>query len=255
MTEQGAFKDHFSSQAEAYQRFRPDYPPRLFAWIAAQVGEHRRAWDCGCGNGQAAHGLVPHFDEIIATDPSAEQIARARPHPAIRYFVATAEDSGLATASVDLAVVAQALHWFDFPRFFAEVRRVVRPGGVLAAIAYGEVQLGGVLDQIADHFYRRIVGPYWPPERRHIDEEYDSIPFPFPELEGPELVLTADWDLDHLLGYFSTWSAVKAYRHSGAGDPVPALRQALAQHWGNPQQPRRVRWPLYLRVGRIGEAI
>ncbi len=253
MTEQGAFKDHFSSQAEAYQRFRPDYPPRLFAWLAAQVGEHRRAWDCGCGNGQAAHGLAPYFELIFASDPSADQISRARPHPAIRYFVATAEDSGLASACVDLVVVAQALHWFDFPRFYAEVRRVARPGGVLAAVAYGELQLGGELDQVADHFYCHVVGPYWPTERRFIDDGYRTIPFPFPEIAAPAMELSADWDLGHLLGYFGTWSAVKEYRRTGAGDPLPALRQALARYWGDPQQRRRVRWPLYLRVGRVGE--
>jgi len=252
MTDQPSFKDHFSGRADAYQRFRPDYPPALFAWLAGLVEPRRRAWDCGCGNGQAAHGLVPHFREIVASDPSAEQIGQARPHPAIRYRVASAEDSGLADRSIDLAVVAQALHWFDFPRFYAEVKRVVRPGGVLAAVGYGELRLGGELGQVADHFYRRVVGPYWPPERRYLDEEYRSLPFPFPELAAPVFELAADWDLDHLLGYFGTWSAVKEYRRARAGDPLPALRQALASFWGDPQQRRRISWPLYLRVGRVG---
>ena len=254
MNEQGAFKDHFSSQAGAYQRFRPDYPPALFAWLAGLVDSHDCAWDCGCGNGQAAHGLAPYFRQVQASDPSAEQIDRARPHPAIRYFVATGEDSGLADSSVDLVVVAQALHWFDFPRFYAEVRRVARPGGVLAAIGYGELLLGGELDTVSDHFYRKIVGPYWPPERRYVDEAYRTVPFPFSELATPTFELAADWDLEHLLGYYGTWSAVKEYRRVGVGDPLPALRQALAKLWGHPQQLRRVRWPLFMRVGRIGEA-
>ncbi|AMV71616.1 class I SAM-dependent methyltransferase [Desulfuromonas carbonis] len=252
MTTEPSFKDHFSSQAAAYRSYRPDYPPLLFAWLAAQCPRHQAAWDCGCGNGQAALGLTPHFATVYASDPSTAQVAEAIPHPAVHYSVASAEDSHLPAAAIDLVVVAQALHWFDFERFYAEVRRVTRPGGVLAAFSYGEVQLGPAFDPIIDHFYHDVVGPYWPPERRHVDAGYRSIPFPFAEITAPFLELQADWDLDHLLGYLGTWSALRGFRRATGDDPLPNLRQSLVQQWGDPAQCRPVRWPLALRVGRVG---
>ena len=125
------FQDHFSRQAQGYTQFRPRYPRELSQYLGSLVARRQRAWDCGCGNGQAAAGLAEMFDEVIATDPSARQIAEAEPTANVTYLVATAEDCPLESHSVDLIAVAQALHWFDLPRFYAEVRRVGRRSGVL----------------------------------------------------------------------------------------------------------------------------
>lgn len=246
------FKDHFSAAASDYTRYRPSYPPQLFAWLATLTAAHDRAWDCGCGNGQAAIELVKLYREVLATDPSREQIEKAVPHAGIHYSVAPAEASGLETASIDLAVVAQALHWFDFERFYAEVRRVTRPGGVLAAISYGEVRVAGAADAVVARFYHELIGPYWPPERRYVDEHYATIPFPLAEIAAPPFAMEVDWSLEHLLGYFRTWSAVKEFRRRQGSDPVALVADELAAAWGDPAQPRRVSWPLALRVGRVG---
>src|SRR5205823_14795537 len=121
-----------AAHAGEYRRFRPTYPPRLFEVLADWSPALRLAWDCGTGNGQAALALAEWFERVIATDRSPEQIAQATPHPGIDYRVAPAEDSGLADSSVDLVTVAQAVHWFDLHRFYAEVRRVARPRALIA---------------------------------------------------------------------------------------------------------------------------
>jgi SAM-dependent methyltransferase len=247
------FKDHFSAKAADYTRYRPVYPPALFSWLAGLTDRHDLAWDCGCGSGQAATGLAPYFSRVIGTDPSRQQIENAVPHERIRYAVAPAEESGLDAASVDLVVVAQALHWFDFERFYSEVRRVVRPGGVLAAVSYGEVWVEGSPDLVISRFYHEMIGPCWPPERRYVDEGYSTIPFPFPEITAPSFAMEVVWTLEHLVGYLGTWSAVKEYERINGANPLALIDEELAAAWSDPAQERRVSWPLALRVGRVGE--
>jgi len=251
MSDTTGFKDHFSTQADDYTRYRPGYPSELFAWLAAQAAGRETAWDCGCGNGQASVGLTPYYRRVLATDPSRQQIDNARPHEQISYRVATAEESGLEDGSIDLVLVAQALHWFDFDRFYAEVRRVIRPGGVLAAVSYGELRVEGAPDSVVSHFYHRIVGPYWPPERKYVDEGYAGIPFPFPRLDAPPFAMQADWNLEQLLGYLGTWSAVKEYKLQQGSDPRELLMEELRAAWGDAEQTRRISWPLTLLVGRV----
>ncbi|MEL7363682.1 MAG: class I SAM-dependent methyltransferase, partial [Bacteroidota bacterium] len=191
-----------------------------------------------------------------ATDASAEQIAQAQAHKRVTYRVAPAEASGLADNSVDLVTVAQALHWFDRPAFFAEARRVLRSGGVLAAWTYGPTRITPAIDAIVDPFYRDTVGPYWPPERRHPEDGYASIDFPFDDpdegerLRLPTFAMTADWHRSDFVGYLSTWSAVKRYREATGTDPIPALDHMLAARWPN-DEARLVRWPLTVHAGRL----
>jgi len=251
MDQSTRFKDHFSGRAGEYTRYRPSYPPALFAWLAALTERHEQAWDCGCGNGQAAVAMAPYYRQVLATDPSRQQIENAVPHERIHYSVAPAEASGLDPASIDLVVVAQALHWFDFERFYAEVRRVARPGGVLAAISYGEVRVEGAPDGVVSRFYHDLIGPYWPPERRYVDEQYATIPFPFEGIATPAFAMEQEWELDHLLGYLRTWSAVKEYEKHLGSDPVGMIGQELATAWGDPGRVRRISWPLTLLVGRV----
>lgn len=244
------FKDHFSTAADRYAAYRPDYPPPLYAWLAGLCARQDTAWDCATGNGQAALGLATHFRRVIATDASAVQIRHAQPHPDIEYRVAPAEASTLESASVDLVAVAQAAHWFDLPRFYAEVARVFKPGGVLALWGYGRMVLPGDLDAPFLRFYAETVGPYWPAERQLIDDAYRSLEFPFAEIAAPPFFIEVDWTLDRLLNYVSTWSAVKRFQAAQGHDPLPALRAALAPAWGDAATPRRLAWPLFLRSGR-----
>lgn len=245
------FKDHFSALAARYAESRPDYPASLFAYLAELCPGRALAWDCACGSGQAALGLAPHFAAVVATDASAAQIARAAPHPRVEYRIAPAEDGGLASSSVDLVAVAQALHWFDIPRFYAEARRVLRPAGVLAVWTYGVQRFAEArIDAEVQRFYRDVVGPYWPPERSLVESGYRGLPFPFEELAPPPFDLQADWDLRRLLGYFRSWSATGRYVQANDADPVEELERRMRPLWGDPARPRRVSWPLSLRVGR-----
>ncbi len=247
------FADHFSVQSQDYARFRPNYPPALFAWLAEIASGRRLAWDCATGSGQAALGLAGHFDQVLASDASAAQLAGAARHPRIRYLRARAEASGLAGGRFDLIAVAQALHWFDLDAFYREVRRLLRPGGTLAVWTYQLLRCEPGIDALIERFDREIVGPYWPPERRLVDSGYRDLPFPFAELPAPAFDMHADWGLEQLLGYLGTWSSVRRYRRALGRDPLQRLVPALAAAWGDGNARRRVRWPLALRVGHIQE--
>lgn len=244
------FKDHFSALAADYASFRPRYPAKLFADLAAVAPGHRLAWDCATGSGQAAEGLARHFSEVVATDASAAQIAAAHGPANVRFAVASAEASGLPDASVDLILVAQAAHWFDLPAFYAEAARVLRPGGVLALLTYTGVRVNAVLDPLLQEYHQVTVGPYWPPERAHVENDYRSLPFPWPELPFPAQEMRAEWTLDQLMGYLGTWSATARYRDQVGCDPLPALRARLLPLWGAPDQAKTVFWPLPLRIAR-----
>lgn len=249
MTGEG-FSDHFSGGAADYARYRPRYPEGLFEWLAGLAAAHRRAWDVGTGSGQAAVVLARWFDEVIATDASPRQLAHALPHPRVLYRVAVAGQSGLAPSSVDLVTIAQALHWFDLPAFWREVREALAPNGVVAAISYERLQVTPEVDAVVERLYADVLGPWWPPERRLVEERYRTVPFPFREIEPPPFAMSASWSLDDLTGYLATWSAARRYRESTGEDPVALVRPALAQAWGDAGVSRPVRWPIILRVGR-----
>jgi len=242
------FKDHFSGHAELYRRFRPIYPPALFAFLADEAPGHALAWDCATGNGQAAVALADHFERVLATDASAEQVAGAPPHPGVEYTVAPAEHAPLDDGSVDLLTVAQALHWFDQAAFGAEVNRVLRPGGLIAVWSYNLFRVSPEVDALIDHFYRDTVGAWWPPERVFIENDYRDLPFPWTRLETPAFAMETDWDLEAVAGYLRTWSAVQRYMKETGEDPVAALMPRLAAVWG--ESARAVLWPLALQLGR-----
>jgi SAM-dependent methyltransferase len=242
------FKDHFSAQSAGYARHRPSYPRELFEYLATLSGG-RRAWDCATGTGQAAAALAEFFDKVIATDASPAQIDAAAGHPAVSFRVATAEASGLPGDSVDLVTVGQALHWFDTQRFFAEASRVLVTGGVLAAWCYELCRVSPECDRIVGRLYSDIVGPYWPPERRQIEERYAAIQFPGTELVAPAFAMSARWTAADMLGYLRTWSACERYRREQGHDPVERIEAELRAAWG--EGPRSIRWPLTVRVARL----
>lgn len=245
-----AFKDHFSTQAPDYARFRPNYPTGLFAWLAGIAPSRGTAWDCGTGSGQAAVGLAAHFEQVIATDPSRKQLEHAEPHPRVDYRVASAEVSLLDTASIDLITVAQAIHWFDLGRFYAEAKRVLKPGGVIAAWTYTLLDVEAGIDALLTDFYKNVVGPYWPPERRMVDDRYRSLPFPFDPIAPPAFEIRTEWSRDDLLGYLGTWSATQAYMKAKGVDPLVEFGHSLAALWPDSGMKKSLRWPLHLRVGR-----
>ena len=244
-----SFKDHFSASAASYARHRPGYPARLAAWLAGIAPSRALALDCGCGTGQLSTLLAQEFEQVVATDASAAQIGQAQEHARVRYAVAPADRSGLPDASADLVTVAQAAHWFDLPRFYDEVRRVLRPRGCLALISYGVASMDGEPGALLRELHDQVLGPYWPPERRLGVEGYRGLPFPFPELEAPRMELRARWSLDDLLGYVDTWSALRPALAQLGRAPLENFQRELAQAWGDPARERGIAWPLNLRVG------
>jgi SAM-dependent methyltransferase len=247
-----AFKDHFSSHAAGYAAYRPTYPTALVDYLATLPGSLDVALDSGCGAGQLAVLLADRFDRVIATDASAQQIANAVRRDGVEYRVAPAERSGLPDASVSLITVAQAAHWFDLEAFYAEVRRIAKSQAALALITYGVLHVAQPESEaILQHFYSTVVGPYWPPERRHVGEGYRTLPFPFTELEAPPLAIEVSWALPDLLGYVDTWSAVRGAEKAIGRAPVDAFRADMTRAWGDPQRRETIRWPLSLRVGFV----
>ncbi|HXX41761.1 MAG TPA: class I SAM-dependent methyltransferase [Chthoniobacterales bacterium] len=245
------FKDHFSTQAADYAKFRPRYPALMFKYLGEIAPERKLAWDCATGNGQAAVELANVFDRVIATDASEKQIANAERHKHVDYRIAPAENSGLDSYSVDLVMVAQALHWFDLDRFYPEVNRVLQQSGVFAASAYRFFQITPEIDRIVNHrYYREIVGPHWPAERTSI-EKFEEIPFPlsFSEMETPPFEMTLQWNLQHLLGYLSTWSATQRFIAANKRNPLDEIERELRVAWGDTKRLRRIVWPLTLRAG------
>ncbi len=244
------FKDHFSD-ARGYGRFRPGYPDELFAFLARVAPAREAVWDCGTGSGQAARGSRGRFTRVVATDPSLRQLARAHGAGHGLFFAAArAERAPLADTSVDLVTVGQALHWFDLESFYAEVRRVTRPGGLIAAWTYALFRTEPDVDRVIDALHDGTVDAFWPPERRHVDGRYAELPFPFERIETPSFDMRARWRLDQVMGYLDTWSAVNRYRRDTGADPLPAVRRELAPLWGDEQ--RVVRFPLTVLVGRAG---
>jgi SAM-dependent methyltransferase len=262
----------FTAVATQYAAYRPHYPSELAAELAALCRSRELAWDIGCGSGQLTQSLAPCFTRVVATDPSQGQLDNAPKLANVAYRRATAEASTLEAASVDLAVAAQAAHWFDWPRFVAEVARVAKPGAVVALVSYGIVEVDhpahclrqccapGVrpacdhTPSIARYYFETLAG-FWPPERRHVENGYRDLVWPWPELAAPKLArmtMLAEWTRAELVGYVTTWSATAKLVAAQGNAPLDAFVAELAQEWPDDRERRTIRWPLTLRLARVG---
>lgn len=246
-------KDLFSKQADVYARFRPSYPPELYEYIYSFVPDFGQAWDCATGNGQAALALSARFRQVMASDHSQQQLDKAVKRDNIHYLRCKAEQSPFPDNSFSLITVAQSYHWFDFPAFKKEVERVIKPGGVLAIWGYNIPQGDDeLLNESIRFFYRQVAGPFWDPERKYIDEAYQTVGFGFDnELPARDFHITVEWDADDVLGYFSTWSSVQHYVKEMNTDPVKAFRQRIFDSWPSPGK-IPLRFPVFLRLARVG---
>ncbi|QMW03829.1 class I SAM-dependent methyltransferase [Spirosoma foliorum] len=241
--------DRFSGHANLYAQYRIDYPAELYDFVLSFVENRQKAWDCATGNGQVAGALAAIFDQVEATDISETQLILAVKKPNINYQLSSAEQTPFANQTFDLITVAQALHWFDISAFHQEVRRVAKPGAVIAEWGYGLVLLGSDLDPILLDFYRNRIGPYWDPQRKYIDNAYATLPFPFADAQRAEFTARHAWSLDRFLNYLRTWSAVRQYIHENEEDPVNWLGEVLKPIWGDAE--RELQFPIFLRVGRV----
>ena len=240
----------FSLQSQAYKQYRPQYPDELFQYLAKLAPSNHLAWDCGCGNGQATIALAQYFQRVEATDISAEQIAAAESAANVSYRVCAAEKIQAHNNSVDLVIVAQAIHWFKHDQFFAEVNRVLKPGGILAVWGYMLFRSDSPIDAHIAKLHGETVGAYWPKGRELLDAGYRHIPFPYPHLDTPSFTLRCRWQFPQVIGYLNTWSAVKAYHQAHGVNPVAAIYEELLSAWGGETVAREVYWPLVTYLGR-----
>lgn len=248
------FKDYFSKQADDYANYRPHYPESLFEYLGSLVRDRKAAWDCATGNGQVALGLTPHFQEVYATDASENQISHAFHHDKIRYSVAVAERVGLANQSIDLITVAEAVHWFDLEKFYQEVQRVSKPGGLIALWGYWYFNLlpeEEHLNQMCKDFFTTVVDLYWAEEIKLLIQKYQTIPFPFAELKTPVFTMETQWNMEEFIGYLNSWSAIQKIIAVQSHKPILEFSNLLVKVWGDPKRKILFQWPLYMRVGRI----
>jgi ubiquinone/menaquinone biosynthesis C-methylase UbiE len=243
-------KDYFSSHSSIYAAFRPTYPDALYEFIFKYLSEKNKVWDCATGNGQVADYLAHHFTEVYATDLSQQQLNNAVQAANIFYSLSSAEKTAFRNREFDLITVGQALHWFNLKEFYAEVNRVGKPNSLLAVWGYERCSVNAEIDILFSDFYTNIVGPYWDPARKLIEEEYKSIEFPFDEIIAPKFQISLRWTLEHYTGYLSSWSATQKYIKTKGIDPLPDLLERLKNHWKSGEI-HTVTFPVFLRLGKI----
>lgn len=244
--------NHFNQQAGQYLLCRPDYPEALFDYLAQLVNPESTVWDCGTGNGQAAKELALRFSKVIATDINQGQLDVAPKIKNIEYLCSSAEHTPIQSGTISLTTIAQALHWFNFDEFYHEVRRVSAPDGIIAAWCYSLGLFGNQLDDVIKKLYYDILGAeFWPKERFYIDKQYQTIPFPFTPIQSPQFSIDKKLSFNELIGYLSTWSAVKEYELRQKKNPLELIYNELESCWGDLNAEHTIHWPMHCLLGTV----
>lgn len=234
----------------------------LFQGLAEHVPSTGLAWDVACGTGQATSALALLFDKVIGTDLSQSQLENAVQRDNILYVQCSSEAEprllgeklGILPASVDLITVAQALHWFDLEKFYANAKHFLKPNGILSVWGYTwpifieSPKLTELMEEVATV----VLGPYWDPKHRLVEDRYRNISFPFSQtvraINAPFDHMDVQWSITDMLGYIASWSAYQtAVKQTGA-DPLLSIRDRLVSVWGEvPSYP--VRFNVYMLAG------
>ena len=241
----------YSSYAKQYAQSRPGYPEELFEYLSSLVYEHHLAWDCATGNGQAALTLVKYFEEVIATDISNEQIKNAVKHKHIKYKACNAEDSGLENNSVDLVTVASAIHWFNLDNFFKEVRRVIKPRGIIAVWSYHIGYVEPPFDKLFLSLYEKVLSPYFGEGAKLVDDRYSKINLPGEKIDTGNFYVEVKWEMKNLLDFIESWSGTQQYKKEKGQSPTDLIINELNSIWGEAENIHTVRWPLFIKISRL----
>jgi len=242
-------KDLFSGHADLYASFRPTYPDDLFQFIFKHVRDFDKAWDCGTGNGQVAQSIASHFKRVDATDISKKQLDNAKPIENVVYRVCPAESTPFPNDCFDLICVGQAIHWFNWNEFYSECKRVAKGGCVIALFGYSPMRMSKPFDTLVDNFYDNVIYDYWETERKIVEDQYRSLPFPFELIESPGFKIERNLTIQGVEGYFNTWSSVQKFLRERGFNPVSQLMTEIKPLWK--EQVQSVYFPVFSKIGRI----
>ena len=242
--------DLFSDKSDLYALARPKYPQALYDFLSSCVLHKDKVWDCATGNGQAAIALAEIFSEVQATDLSEQQIAQATLNDRITYSVQSAEHTNFADNSFDLITVAQAIHWFDFEKFWPEVLRTLKHGGVFAAWGYDWLRISPQIDAAINENILQIIKPYWAKQNQLIWDGYKDIQFPFEKITAPQITMNQHWNLPQVLNYIHTWSATRQCMQEQGTKFFDIATKKIEAVWGDAREVKEISMNLHLYVGR-----
>ncbi len=243
--------DFFSKQSDFYAKYRPTYPQHLFDFVANMVQDKHLVWDVATGNGQAALALSSFFEQVYATDLSENQLKHAAQKTNITYKQEVAEHCSLANECVDLITVATAVHWFDKAKFFDEVKRVLKPNGVLFVWSYGGCRVNEAVDKVIDHFNFEFLFDYWHDgAKENWIDKYQSLQMPYPLIDTPEFIATANYSMEEIMNYMFSWSGVQEYINRNQQNPLAFIEEQLLDAWGNPLEKKEIKWHLHTKCCR-----
>ncbi|KAL8473386.1 hypothetical protein ACS0TY_030282 [Phlomoides rotata] len=254
----------FDKQAEIYADARPTYPADWYKMLAALTPHHSLAWDVATGNGQAALGVAEYYEQVIATDISEPQLKHAIQHPCIRYVhtpLSLSDDELVRLigneSSVDLITIAQAIHWFDLPRFYSVVNRLLRkPGGILAVWGYKDIKVSPEFDAAGKRWFETSI-PYWNSKTQSLFGGYQSLPFPFESvgigLEGNPVFVDIPKELsfEGYLRMIRSWSAVETAKERGVDLLSEGAVKELEAAWGGANLVRFIVYKGFMLVGKV----
>lgn len=241
----------FNDKTELYASARPHYPQELFLYLSGLCSSRNRAWDCACGNGQAAESLAKIFDKVIATDISKQQILSAKNIENVEFSVSPAESTGFSERSFDLVCVAQALHWFNLENFWPEVQRVLKPDGVFSAWGYTWPSISPNLDSLFEEKILTVIEPYWAPQNKLLWNHYKDVDFPFAKINSPEFTMAVNWNLDEFFDFVHTFSATRRCLEEHGSDFFKHALKTMALQWGEAEQKKTVHLDFVLYVGKL----
>jgi SAM-dependent methyltransferase len=211
--------------AASYERGRPGWPAAAVARAIERLGLEPAApvLDLGAGTGKLTERLAERFDDIVAVEPLDAMRARIAV-PGVRVLAGTAEAIPLPDVAVAAVFVGEALHWFDGPRAAAEITRVLRPGGGLAALWNVEAWDG---PWVAD--VRALLAPH----RDAAGRRRDTVPWlaeRFEDVRDDEVAHVHHTDVDGFVALVASFSWIGRLPDTDRSVVLAAVRTALERH-------------------------
>lgn len=220
----------------------PLTPWELLSWISGLSDRNTFCVDCGAGTTGTANFLAKTFDRSVALDvnPVLGHCAKN-----VETFTGSANSLPFDTDSVDLLISVQAFHHFDHEKHLLEALKVIRPGGVFAALCWGEMQIPDpVRDAYASVF--DAIAPYWETERARVLAGYPDLILPGQRIELALAYRSHRVSLDQFEEIIAGWSGLQSALRAGVDLPEPK-----EDDLDKLDTSFEVRWPLIGKVFRV----